>query len=221
MLGQIALAALSVSQFVMIATTSTSPVYLYDQGHSVRIIGIGVSLHLGGMYVASPLSGWLCDRFGRLLMIGVGALILIGAVMLAGLAPGTDPVLVIGALFLNGVGWNLAFVSASALLTDALAPAERASVQGFADLIMGLMGAVGSAVGGMVLGIWGFLVTWIPFFIGLVLGGLPDLLAVVFGILGIVSANASGGRGFVMALIGLILGGLAFLSLFVGAGTLW
>ena len=153
---QIALAALSISQFVMIATTSTSPVYLYDQGHSVRIIGIGVSLHLGGMYVASPLSGWLCDRFGRLLMIGVGALILIGAVMLAGLAPGTDPVLVIGALFLNGVGWNLAFVSASALLTDALAPAERASVQGFADLIMGLMGAVGSAVGGMVLGIWGF-----------------------------------------------------------------
>jgi predicted MFS family arabinose efflux permease len=91
-------------------------------------------------------------------MIGVGALILIGAVMLAGLAPGSDPVLVIGALFLNGVGWNLAFVSASALLTDALAPAERASVQGFADLIMGLMGAVGSAVGGMVLGIWGFAV---------------------------------------------------------------
>jgi len=155
---QIALAALSVSQFVMIATTSTSPVYLYDHGHSVRIIGIGVSLHLGGMYVASPLSGWLCDRFGRFLMIGVGALILIGAVMLAGLAPGSDPVLVIGALFLNGVGWNLAFVSASALLTDALAPAERASVQGFADLIMGLMGAVGSAVGGMVLGIWGFAV---------------------------------------------------------------
>ena len=38
---------------------------------------------------------------------------------------------------------------------------------------------------------------------------------------GIVRANASGGRGFVMALIGLILGGLAFLSLFVGAGTLW
>src|SRR5256885_2793945 len=24
-----------------------------------------VSLHLGGMFVASPLSGWLCDRFGR------------------------------------------------------------------------------------------------------------------------------------------------------------
>ena len=79
----------------MISTTSTSPVYLHDQGHTVRTIGVAVSLHLGGMYVASPLSGWLCDRFGRLPMIGVGALVLIGAVMLAGLAPGSDRALVI------------------------------------------------------------------------------------------------------------------------------
>jgi predicted MFS family arabinose efflux permease len=56
----------------------------------------------------------------------------------------------------NGIGWNLAFVAGSALLTDALAPVERASIQGLADLLMGLMGALGSAVGGMILGIWGF-----------------------------------------------------------------
>jgi MFS family permease len=155
---QIAFATLAISQFVMISTTSTSPVYLHDQGHGVQTIGIAVSLHLAGMYVASPLSGWLCDRFGRLPMIGVGALVLIVAVVLAGLAPGTDRVLVIGALFLNGVGWNFAFVAGSALLTDALSPAERASTQGLADLAMGLMGASGSAAGGMILGIWGFAV---------------------------------------------------------------
>ena len=155
---QIAFATLAISQFVMISTTSTSPLYLHDQGHGVQTIGIAVSLHLAGMYVASPLSGWLCDRFGRLPMIGVGALVLIVAVVLAGLAPGTDRVLVIGALFLNGVGWNFAFVAGSALLTDALSPAERASTQGLADLAMGLMGASGSAAGGMILGIWGFAV---------------------------------------------------------------
>src|SRR5262252_1773622 len=153
---QLALATLTISQFVMISTTSTSPVYLHDQGHTVQTIGIAVSLHLGGMYVASPLSGWLCDRFGRLPMIGAGALVLIGAVMLAGLAPGSDRTLVILGLFLNGVGWNLAFVAGSALLTDALSPAERASTQGLADLFMGLMGAFGSAAGGMILGVWGF-----------------------------------------------------------------
>ncbi|HSE04993.1 MAG TPA: MFS transporter [Methylomirabilota bacterium] len=153
---QVALATLSVSQFVMISTTSTSPLYLHDQGHAVGTIGLAVSLHLAGMYVASPLSGWLADRVGRMPVIGAGALMLIFAVGLAGLAPGTAAVPVILALFLNGVGWNLAFVSGSALLTDALAPTERASVQGFADLLMGLMGAIGSAAGGMILGIWGF-----------------------------------------------------------------
>ena len=142
----------------MISTTSTSPVYLHDHGHTVQTIGVAVALHLGGMYVASPLSGWLCDRLGRLPMIGVGALVLTGAVLLAGLAPGSDRALVILGLFLNGVGWNFAFVAGSALLTDALSPAERASTQGLADLFMGLMGAFGSAAGGMILGAWGFTV---------------------------------------------------------------
>src|SRR5438132_527350 len=155
---QLALATLTISQFVMISTTSTSPVHLHDHGHTVQTIGLAVSLHLGGMYVASPLSGWLCDRLGRLPMIGVGALVLTGAVLLAGLAPGSDRTLVILGLFLNGVGWNFAFVAGSALLTDALSPAERASTQGLADLFMGLMGAFGSAAGGMILGVWGFTV---------------------------------------------------------------
>jgi len=46
---QLALATLTISQFVMISTTSTSPVYLHDQGHHVQTIGLAVSLHLAGM----------------------------------------------------------------------------------------------------------------------------------------------------------------------------
>jgi MFS family permease len=148
---------LMASQFVMIGTTSTSPLYLHDQGHHVRTIGLAVSMHLGGMYVASPLSGWLADRAGRLPVIALGGLVLLAAVTLAGLAPGRESGLVILGLFLNGIGWNLAFVAGSALLTDALSPAERTSIQGMADLAMGLMGALGSALGGLVLGVWGFL----------------------------------------------------------------
>ena len=92
---QIALAALAVSQFVMIGTTSTSPVYLHDQGHPVPTIGLAVSAHLAGMYVASPLSGFLCDRLGRLPIIAAGGLVLIGAVMLTGLVLGNDHALII------------------------------------------------------------------------------------------------------------------------------
>jgi len=154
---RIALATLMTGQLVMIGTTSTSPVYLHDHGHHVHTIGLAVSAHLAGMYITSPLSGWLCDRFGRLPIIGLGGLVLVAAVSVAGLVPGNESTLVMLGLFLNGIGWNFTFVAGSALLTDALAPAERTSIQGMADLIMGLMGALGSAVGGMVLGAWGFL----------------------------------------------------------------
>lgn len=153
---RLAFATLTLSQFVMIATTSTSPVYLHDHGHAVHAIGLAVSLHLAGMYVASPLSGWLADRLGRLPTIGAGAAILLLGVTIAGLVPGAAGGPVMLGLFLNGIGWNMAFVAGSALLTDALTPVERASVQGLADLTMGLMGALGSAVGGMILGLWGF-----------------------------------------------------------------
>jgi MFS family permease len=144
------------SQLVMIATTSTSTVYLRDQGHHIHVIGLAASLHLAGMYAASPLTGWLCDRFGRLAMIFAGGLVLIGAVIFAALAPGSDSALVIAAIFLNGVGWNFGFVAGSALLTDSLSRAERVSMQGLADLLAGLMGALGSTAGGMILQAWGF-----------------------------------------------------------------
>ena len=153
---RLAFGTLMAGQLVMIGTTSTSPVYLHDHGHHVGTIGLAVAMHLGGMYVASPLSGWLSDRFGRGVMIAMGGLVLLLAMAIAGLAAGRDSALVMVGLALNGVGWNFAFVAGSALLTDALSPNERASIQGLADLVMGLLGALGSAAGGMILGAWGF-----------------------------------------------------------------
>ena len=153
---RIAFGTLMAGQLVMIGTTSTSPVYLHDHGHHVGTIGLAVAMHLGGMYIASPLSGWLSDRFGRGVMIAMGGLVLLLAMAVAGLAPSTDSGLVMVGLALNGVGWNFAFVAGSALLTDALSPNERTSIQGLADLVMGLLGAFGSAAGGLILGTWGF-----------------------------------------------------------------
>ena len=64
-------------------------------------------------------------------VLGYGlAVVLIAAVTLAGLAQGHQSGLIMLGLFLNDVGWNLAFVAGSALLTDALSPTERTSIQG-------------------------------------------------------------------------------------------
>jgi MFS family permease len=153
---RIAFGSLMAGQLVMIGTTSTSPVYLHDHGHHVGTIGLAVAMHLGGMYIASPLSGWLSDRFGRGMMIAIGGLVLLLGMAMAGFVPSRQSGLVMIGLALNGVGWNFAFVAASALLTDALSPAERTSIQGLADLVMGLLGAFGSAAGGFILGTLGF-----------------------------------------------------------------
>lgn len=79
----------------------------------------------------------------------------------------------------------------------------------------------GPAVASLVFGIIGFLLTPIPLGIGLVFGGIPDLLAIALGITGLATREKYAGAGTGPAVAGLILGGLAFLSIFVGAGTIW
>ena len=144
------------SQLVMIGTTSTA-VYLLDHGHDVQMIGLAVSL-TPGRDVRRLALHRLADRPGRAAgddpdrwlsadRGGCGG----------GLASGSNGLLVALMFCLNGIGWNFAFVSGSALLTDALGR-RRTSMQGFADLMTGLMGALGSTLGGIVLQSWGFAV---------------------------------------------------------------
>jgi hypothetical protein len=79
----------------------------------------------------------------------------------------------------------------------------------------------GFATASLVLGIIGFVLMGIPLFIGWFLGGIPDVLAVIFGILGISQSNRLGGVGKTSAIVGLVLGGVSLLSVFVGAGSIW
>jgi hypothetical protein len=72
-----------------------------------------------------------------------------------------------------------------------------------------------------VIGIVGFVVTLIPFFVGLFLGGMLNILAFIFGIIGVVNANRVRGLGQGSAIAGIVLSCLAFGLMFVGAGTIW
>jgi len=79
----------------------------------------------------------------------------------------------------------------------------------------------GFALAALLLGIGGFVLTAVPFLIGLVAGGIPDLLAILFGVLGVVRSGRVAGAGLVFAVVGIVLGMLGLGMIPLGAGWLW
>ena len=139
--------AMAASTVAMVAVMTMTPVHMQDGGEPLSAVGLVISLHVAGMYLPSPLSGWLADRHGRLPVIAGGGVALLAAGVLAAVVP-SDHTPFMGALALLSVGWNLGLVGGSALLTDSIAPERRAPTQGAADLVMGLTAMSGNLVAG-------------------------------------------------------------------------
>nr|WP_237529893.1 MFS transporter [Streptomyces sp. SID5770] len=144
------------AQLVMIAVMTMTPVHMADHGHTAQAVGLVIALHVGAMFLPSPLSGLLVDRIGGRRVATTAGTVLLGAALLAGLAPPTSVLLLACALVLLGAGWNMALLGGTAMLTDA-APAEnRAAVQGLADVGMSVAGATGGMASGLVMGGTGY-----------------------------------------------------------------
>ncbi|MEV0523281.1 MFS transporter [Streptomyces sp. NPDC050439] len=138
------------AQLVMIAVMTMTPPHMTGHGHSTQAAGFVIALHVGAMFLPSPLSGLLADRLGRLPVAAASGAVLLSAGVLAGLAPPDSVPLLSCALVLLGLGWNLALVSGTAMITDAAPADSRASVQGLADVGMSLAGATGGMASGLV-----------------------------------------------------------------------
>ncbi|MEV6757611.1 MFS transporter [Streptomyces sp. NPDC051214] len=138
------------AQLVMIAVMTMTPPHMTGHGHSTQAAGFVIALHVGAMFLPSPLSGLLADRVGRLPVAAASGAVLLSAGVLAGLAPPDSVPLLSCALVLLGLGWNLALVSGTALITDAAPADRRAAVQGLADVGMSLAGATGGMASGLV-----------------------------------------------------------------------
>ena len=78
----------------------------------------------------------------------------------------------------------------------------------------------GFGVAALVLGIFGIVFGGAPLFVGLILSFVPVLLAIAFGVVGIVRSNRTH-VGFGLSLAGLIIGGITFLLWFTGYGIIW
>ena len=159
--GRLGLTAVVVAHAVMVGLMVMTPVHMgaghaADDGTTLRVIGLVISVHVAGMYLFSPVVGWLADRAGRAATVGLGGLLLLLAALVAGTAPpGAAVQLGIG-LFLLGLGWSCGLVAGSTLVTESVGTELRPAAQGATDLLMGLGAAVAGAVGGPLLAGGGF-----------------------------------------------------------------
>jgi MFS family permease len=151
-----AVAAVAAAHTVMVSVMVMTPLHMHHGGAELNIIGFVISVHILGMFAFSPVVGWLADRLGRAAVLAMGAATLVAAVVLAGSTEaGSSTQLTLG-LFLLGLGWSFALIASSALLVDAVPLEERPATQGLSDLVMGLSAAVGGAVAGVVVDVWGY-----------------------------------------------------------------
>ena len=87
--GLLVLAAVNL---VMVAVMAIAPVHMVAHGHDLGLVGIVVGAHVAGMFVPSPVSGWVVDRAGPAAAVAAGLFFLVaaglaGAVLDTGGAP--------------------------------------------------------------------------------------------------------------------------------------
>ena len=168
---------LSLTQFVMVAIMTMTPIHIQHYGHDLSATGVVIGAHIAAMFLPSPLSGWLVDRLGPRTIATTSAVTLMVAGLLAASAPSASVITLGLALILLGLGWNFGLVSGSTVITDAVPLALRARTQGTVDLVV----AVAAACGGVGSGL---LVSTTSFRTLALLGGVVALAVIPFAALG-------------------------------------
>jgi MFS family permease len=173
-----AVASIALSHMVMVSVMSMTPAHLKEHGATLVVVGFTISIHIAGMYAFSPIFGWLSDKIGKIQTVVLGQAIFIAALLFAGIGSEDHQSVLVG-LFLLGLGWSAATVSASALLTSSLPIELKTNVQGLSDSLMNLSGAFGGAIAGSIMAALMFvglnLAALVPVSVILILTGLTLL----------------------------------------------
>ena len=140
-----------ITQVIMVAIMTMTPIHIEHHGHGLAITGVVIGAHVAGMFLPSPLSGWLVDRFGYLPIAIAAGVILLVAGLLAAWAPVDSVALLLIALVLLGLGWNLGLVTGTTLVSNAVPLDTRARTQGMVDLGIALAGAGAGLSSGLII----------------------------------------------------------------------
>jgi MFS family permease len=166
-----------VSYPMMNLVMTSAPLAMKLCGLGVSDSNFGIQWHIVAMYGPSFFTGSLIARFGAPKIVAIGLLLQACAATI-GLS-GITAMHFWATLIVLGVGWNLSFVGASALVLETHRPQERNKVQAFNDfLIFGVM-ALGSFSSGQLLANYGWsavnLVVYPPVLLGLTVLTLASL----------------------------------------------
>ena len=158
-----------VSYPMMNLVMTSAPLAMKLCGLGLSDSNFGIQWHIVAMYGPSFFTGSLIARFGAPKVVAIG-LLLEACAATIGLS-GITAMHFWATLIVLGVGWNLSFVGASALVLETHRPQERNKVQAFNDfLIFGVM-ALGSFSSGQLLANYGWsavnLVVYPPVQLGL------------------------------------------------------
>lgn len=143
------------AQLVMVSVMTMTPLHLQHHNHGLDTVGFVVGLHIFLMYGPSLVTGPLADKVGRNPLAIAGMAVLVAACVVAAVS-GSSVALGSIALGLLGIGWNLAFVSGSALVVDAVAPDERPTIQSRVEIGATLGGTAGGVGSGFLVAAWGY-----------------------------------------------------------------
>lgn len=139
------------TQIVMVGIMTMTPIHMRAFDHEMAAIGLVIGMHIGAMWLPSLVTGILTDRLGRIPVVIAAGITLLLAGVLAAAAPGDSLALLVLALVLLGLGWNLGLVAGTALVIDATVPENRPRTQGTIDVLIALAGAGSGAMSGVIM----------------------------------------------------------------------
>jgi MFS family permease len=147
--AKLAVGAMIVSQVTMVGVMSLTPLHMKEGSQSQNVIGWMMVCHIFGMYLFSPVVGWLTDRVGQYPMLYASGLCCTAGAAWAATTPPDGRLGVFMGNFLIGMGWCFGVVAASSLLVATFPIEQRVGVQGVGDLAMIGAGALAGLTSGV------------------------------------------------------------------------
>ncbi len=146
--AKLAVGAMIVSQVTMVGVMALTPLHMNEGGQSQHVIDWMMVCHIFGMYLFSPVVGWMTDRFGQYPMLYSAGICCTAGAAWAATTPPDGRLGVFMGNFLIGLGWCFGVVAASSLLVATFPMEQRVGIQGVGDLAMIGSGALAGLTSG-------------------------------------------------------------------------